>query len=75
MPRNCVCHRGAGWNETTPSPKRRRKGGGWEDEMAKAMERDRVAQIDQAESDRIRAAAQRAAQRSLSKAKRRRTTA
>lgn len=46
---------------------RRLQGGGWEDEMAKAVERDRIAQQDAAEAERIKAAAARASRASLSK--------
>lgn len=46
------------------------RGGGWEDEMAKAVERDRLAQQDAAEAARIKAAAARASRASLSKKKR-----
>jgi hypothetical protein len=48
--------------------RRRKKGAGWEDELAKAVERDRLNEIDKAEAKRLMAEAERAKRASLSQA-------
>lgn len=66
--RNCVCdHKPLHALLKSGTRKRKRGGGGAEDELAMAVERDRLAEIDRAEAKRLMADAERAKRSSLSK--------
>lgn len=68
--RNCVCHHKPLHALLQSGTRKRKRGGaGAEDELAKAVERDRLAEIDRAEAKRLMADAERAKRASLSKGK------